>query len=341
MEKIKWLKDSIIYTFNSKENIFHNFFSALVGNELVKPSEIIMDYTSCEVIFKKDFDIVVVNGENFVRPITSDVSLKEIKAPNESFELPVEPEDPEIPIVVYKVLGGQLIAHNYGKEVTIDIIEREYFKEAYPDFAETEVNKKITLKKGEQIIASFIANKIVEVEIDGAKYKMESRPSLYFTTVQALKEFFDDIQLAKFNKTDEQLKEKIAEKSIYLARRFGLTDDQTKDYQMYPAFKRVTHLYCLQDVISFSFIKNDSNGDSEGMQRVANSLSLGKFSTRDGDSEKKESFFLPDIIKQKIFEAEEDLKKSIFIKSDAVHWKKGGSNGNQGNNGLSKCIQNW
>ncbi|MGL4449601.1 MAG: hypothetical protein ACRCTZ_00245 [Sarcina sp.] len=339
MEKIKWLKDSIIYTFDPKENIFNNFFNALVGNELIEPVEIVMDYASCEVKFKKEFDIVVVDGQNFIRPISKDV-VEPVKEQIKPIELPPDIEEPDIPIVVYKVLGGQLIANNYGQEVSVAIIEREYFKETYPDFAQIESNKTIKLKKGEQVIASFIANKIIEIEIDGIKYKIESRPSLYFTTVQALKEFFDDIQLAKFNKTDEQLKEKIAEKSIYLARRFGLTDDQTKDYQMYPAFKRVTHLYCLQDIISFSFIKNDSNGDSEGMQRVANSLSLGKFSTRDGDSEKKESFFLPDIIKQKIFEAEEDLRKSIFIKSDAVHWKKGGSNGSQSVERLSGCIQN-
>lgn len=340
MEKIKWLKDSIIYTFDPKENIFNNFFNALVGTELIAPFEIVMDYSTCEVKFKNEFDIIVVNGQNFIRPIAQSV-VEPVKEEITNIELPPDIDEPSIPVVVYKVIGGQLIAKNYGDEVTIHMIEREYFKETYPDFAQVENNKAVKLKKGEFLIAEYVPNKIVEVEIDATKYKLESRPSLYFTTVQALKEFFDDIKLAKFDKTDEQLKEKIAEKSIYLAKRFGLTDEQTTDYMMYPAFKMVTHLYCLQDIISFSFIKNDANGDSEGMQRVASSLALGKFSTRDGDSEKKESFFLPDIIKQKIFEAEEDLRKSIFIKSDAVHWKKGGSNGSQSVKGLSRCIQNW
>lgn len=341
MEKIKWLKDSIVYAFDPKENIFNNFFNALIGNELIQPVEIIMDYTSCEVKFNREFDIAVVDGQTYIRPIVAPVAPEPVKSKISEFELP-DPDvgEPSIPVIVYKVIGGNLYAENFGDETSVILIEREYFKEAYPDFAQIEDNRIINIKRGKHLIAEYVKNKILEVEIDGIKYKLESRPSLYFCTVASLKEFFEDIQLTLNKKTDDQLKDKIAEKSIYLAKRFGLTDDQTEDYQMYPAFKRLTHLYCLQDIVSFSFIKNES-GDADSVARAAKNLALGKFSTRDGDSEKKESFFLPDIIKTKIFEAEEDLRKSIFLRSDKVYWKKGGSNGGQSNQGLSGCIKNW
>lgn len=343
MEKIKWLEKSIVYSFNPKENIFNgSFFKALILGKTEDPFEIKMDYESCEVKFHDKFDILILNNETFIRPIEVDVKeiVNEIKNEEEKIKLD-ETSEEKNNFVIFEKVGDKLYATALSGEAEVELNISVYFKEAYPDFADNEYIKTITVKNGKNLVLTGEQNRITEVTINTDKYVLESKPMVYFTSVAALKEFFTDIGLTFPNKTDDSLKEKIKEKSLYLKRKFGLLELQFKDFEMYPVFKRLTNLYCLQDLVSYSFLSTgDNNGNSTEIQNAALNLSLGKFSTKDGDNgAKKETLFLPDVIKQKIYEAEEDLKKSIFIDSEKVYWyKKGGLNEEQSCGRLQKCF---
>lgn len=343
MDKIKWLKQSIIYRYDSKENLFGlNYLKAIIGDTLVKPNEIIMSPNDCEIIFDKPMDIVLINGQSFIRPISEPIEnnegSNEIDFPkNENVE-----DKKEITYIVLADSNNIVIENKTDEVIEVKIKEEIYFKETYPDFAQEIKDYKIKIKPGLNTVAKYSENRIKEVTIDNLKYKLDSRPSVYFTTVNALKEFLEDIGLKVSNKTDEQLKTKIIEKSLYLKKRFGLMDIEINNFELYPAYKKVVHLYCLQELISFMFINNGSTAvdSTSGVAEKLN-LTLGKFSTKDTDNLKKDSLFLPDVIKQKIYENEEDLRKSIHLESSRVE-RTGGRNGNNQIKGkVSSCFGNW
>ncbi|MGL5715864.1 MAG: hypothetical protein ACRCX2_22795 [Paraclostridium sp.] len=328
MDKIQeWLEKSIIYSFDNSDPIFENYFKALTKKgELIKPKRIIMNYDKCEVLFSEEFDIIVISEITFTRPIQS-TKLEEVKLETFEFE---EPEIDDVwPTITYTKLGNSIYANNLGEETEIEVFKRVFFKEAYPDFADEEEMFNVKIPVGKTKIIDSIKNKITEVTLDKI-YVLEYKGNYYFTTITALKEAFADTGLNLPSKSDSKLKELILEKSLYLKKKFGLTEEQTEDHEMYPSFKRLTTLYCLQELVAYSFIQGETSSNGEGgVPTSNNSLTLGKFSTKSGSgssgggsSGSSDSGFLPDIVANQIAIAEEDVRKSIFIKSDKVYWFK-------------------
>lgn len=332
MDKIlQWLEKSIIYSFDNNEPIFDKYFKIITNDgSTISPKNIEMGYDKCTVNFDAPFQAIMINGVVFVRPI----DVVEIKSETKTikdvgFTLPEEPEEPIPPIVIYSKVGSVIYAENTG-ETTIETTAnvKHYFKEAYPDFAEYDEDIKLKIPTGKSKILEGSNDKITVVTIDGNTFELEFKPSFYFTTVKALKEAFTDTGLKLPNKTDESYKEKIIEKSTYLKKKFGLTEDETKNHEMYPVFKRLTTLYCLQDLVAFSFIQGETVSGGGDAPVTSDSLSLGKFSTKssngssNGSSGSSSSGFLPDIIADQISIAEDDVKKSILLKSNKVYWYK-------------------
>lgn len=339
MDKIlQWLEKSIIYSFSNSEPIFDNYFKALTKLGLViEPKGITMDYEKCEIHFETEFNAVLINGEVFVRPVgnvkESIIDKVNVEKPIETkektgFEPPDEGVDPPAPIIIYTVIGDTLYANNTGVDPFIDTaLIKVFFKEAYPDHAESEEIVDITVPPGKSAIYKCVDNRVVSVMLGNAIYELEYKANYYFTNVKSLKEAFIDTGLKLPNKTDNQYKEKIMEKSLYLKKKFGLTEEETQNHEMFPSFKRLTTLYCLQDLVAFTFIQGEAESGGGDTPTTSNSLSLGKFSTKDGTgssggSGSSSSGFLPEILADQIAIAEEDVRKSIFLKSDKVYWFK-------------------
>lgn len=330
MDKIlEWLEKSIIYSFDNAEPIFDNYFKALNSNgEIIKPYRIEMDYDKCSIIFKETFNAVLINGNVFIKPLGVKKE-KEVDNQNDeiknSFFVPEEPNT-ETPMIVYTISGNSIYADNIGsEEQDVSLEVKTYFKEAYPDFSENDTVIKTKIPVGKNKIFEGVKNKITTVEISKEVFVLEYKPSFYFTTVKALKEAFIDTGLKLPTKTDEQYKDKIIEKSLYLKKKFGLTENQTENHEMYPSFKRLTTLYCLQDLVAFTFISGEAESGGGDTPTSSSSLSLGKFSTKDssGNSDSKSSTgFLPEVLAEQISIAEADVRASIFIESDKVYWYK-------------------
>ncbi|MGL5768175.1 MAG: hypothetical protein ACRCX8_21280, partial [Sarcina sp.] len=269
---------------------------------------------------------ILINGNVFIKPLNVkkevDSQKDEVKS---SFFVPEEPNT-EIPTIAYTISGNALYADNIGseeQEVSLEV--KTYFKEAYPDFNENEMVTKIKIPIGKSKIFESVKNKITTVEISKELFVLEYKPSFYFTTVKSLKEAFVDTGLKLPTKTDDQYKDKIIEKSLYLKKKFGLTESQTENHEMYPSFKRLTTLYCLQDLVAFTFISGEAESGGGDTPTSSSSLSLGKFSTKDssGNSDSKTSTgFLPEVLAEQISIAEADVRASIFIESDKVYWYK-------------------
>ncbi|MGL6099129.1 MAG: hypothetical protein ACRC0G_05865 [Fusobacteriaceae bacterium] len=344
MDKIlEWLEKSIIYSFDNSDSIFENYFKALsLSGELMKPKSIRMEYDRCEVFFDSEFKVLIVDGESVNRPIIgkkeqTEPPVEEPK-PEQDFEFDEDMVEDEWATVVYTKIGNGIYANNLiGEPIKIKAYKKVYFKEAYPDFADEEDFVEIEIPTGRNVIFEGVKNKITELTLDKT-YVLEYKGTYYFTSIAALKEGIADTGLTLPNKKDDKLKLLILEKSLYLKKKFGLTEEQTEDHEMYPVFKRLTILYCLREIIAYTFIQGEitSNGGDGGVVPTStNTLTLGKFSTKSGSgssggsgssSGSSDSGFLPDIVANQIAIAEEDVRRSIFIKSDKVYWfkKQGG-----------------
>ncbi|MGL4988289.1 MAG: hypothetical protein ACRC5F_03470 [Cetobacterium sp.] len=275
---------------------------------------------------------MIINGETINRE-TKRTEDKHEETVSFEFEEPEQEED--CPNMIFTKIGNDIYVNNLGLETKFTAFKRTFFKEAFPDFADKEELIELLIPAGRTKLVEAEKDRVVEITLDNV-YVLEFKGTYYFATISALKEYMIDTGLSLPTKPDGKLKELILEKSLYLKKKFGLTEDETQNHEMYPVFKRLTILYCLKELVAYGFIQGEATSNDGSVQPTStNSLTLGKFSTKNGSgssgsggSGSTDSGFLPDIINSQIAVAEDDVRKSIFLKSDKVYWfkKQGGVN---------------
>lgn len=325
LEKIKWKEHNFYYTFDIDEPVFNaEYFKFYNGNarstDKVQPVRVLLDYkikivASNELMIEGPFFngfYVVIN--NIPYPYFEE-------APEEP-----EPEKPKEeltePAGIYKLIEEEeafyfdkLPEDNEEDYVPVKVTVEEYTNEVYPDYpfkSKTytfELNKfhKIEIFKKERNVIYHI---FVNTE-DGKKYffKYVAKILCYFSNVKALKEYIKDLELNIPLKPDDELKLLIQENSVKLKRRFGLREMYTENPEYLPIFKKVVNLYCIENLISISFI--NGNFISTGEHGTNNGMRLSKFSIN-GDGGTNGYALSTDLISDLIYKAEEELYKSLF-----------------------------
>jgi hypothetical protein len=346
--KVIWLETSIQYYFDENEDIFKkDFFVFINGTNLITDYTIEMTDEYAEVIFDDpSISIVAIDGSVFFRGM-KDEEDEEPEEPkdedDEDFDFGDFEEEPIPPNhIVLQEENVIFVTNVTEEEIKLPFVIKEYMKETYPDFAQKVIKREIKIKPNKkEILAKSMKGKYVEVELESKVYTLEFVPSYYFTTVAALKEYIQTTGLIIEEKTDEQLKDKIVEKSTLLKKKFGLLKEHVEDFELYPAYKKLVHLYCIYDFIIYGFINGDVTDTNSSSSVGDKKITLGKFTAEDDNGFSNNSNgtnYLPDLIKNKIDIAEEDLKSSIFNKS--VSFSRKGGNYVLGNR-VQKSFRNW
>ena len=159
------------------------------------------------------------------------------------------------------------------------------------------------------------------IKIGNTHYIIKEIPRFYWSNIKDLKEFLKDTSLEFSNKTDEQFKKLIQEKSVYLKRRFGLNKSSIEDIEYFPLYKKLVNLYCLYDIISLSFINGvNSDLNNGSINSAGSNLKLGNFSTGvDGGA--NGSVLSTQLVKNMIDVTEKDLYASLYKKHGIAYRK--------------------
>ena len=338
--KIKWKEHKFYYTFDANEPVFNaDYFQFYNGNARgdndgnnVQPEDCKLDY-QIKVISNNQ---LMVSGPFYNGYY---VVINNIPYPYYEEEEPEIPENPDsdkpsfdIPSGIYKIINEDETLYfdklpqdyitNYLK---VDIEIDEYTNEVYPDYPFRSTKHKLELNKFHKTkIIQMQKNVIYQIKIyidNRVKFKEEFKAKIlsYFSTVNGLKTYIEDLQLNIPMKSDEELKKLIQENSVKLKRRFGLKDKYTEDPEYLPIFKEVVNLYCLEDLISVSFI--NGNFITSGEKGTVSGLKLSKFEV-DGEGGDGGYILSTDLINNLIKEAENNLYASLH--KDPVNKKKKG-----------------
>ena len=208
---------------------------------------------------------------------------------------------------------------NDEKHITIKI--DEYTKEIYPEFPYNVIKKEFDLKNDCTLVHSVKKGTIIIFKISDGENELrieyENTPLFHYSTVKSLKTKIKDFNLGLTEKDDESYKTLISQKSLYLKRRFGLTEKQTSNIEFFPLYQQLVDLYCILSMISYSFIQGKPLIDENGNIYHNSELKLGKFKA-DGDFDGG-SIFAPEAIRKSIRQAEEDLSAALINEAYIIH----------------------
>lgn len=338
-EKIKWKEHNFYYTFDTNEPVFSPDYFQFYNGKVKSIEPVKLEGFSIRVIANNELIIKGPFYEGYY------VVINNIEYPyyeNDEEEKPEEPEEPEEEIKepegIVEVFDDEVyfyfekLPEDFEEDyVQVKVKVDEYTNEVYPDHPFRSKTHSVKLNKFHKYyFLKKERNVIYQITIlmpSNEKYFIEKRSDIlcYFSTVESLKTFIKDLELNIPIKDDEELRKLIQEKSVKLKRRFGLREKYTENPEYFPAFKRVVNLYCVEDLISVSFI--NGNFITTGNKGTNNGLELSKFKV-DGDGGNNGYALSTDLIKTLITEAENDLYKSLF--KEPINKKK---------NGAFKCYQ--
>lgn len=341
MSKVIWDKCSnFIYTFDADEDIFQQeyfkfFDSAICDMKSGYHLRVNQDYkinmiSDNELMIKGPFSksqYVIINGNtyyqtnavdvidpDFTKPVDGNIDPG-FTAPEELEQsLKYEPFEYNEQIYIPKLDKGE-------KEKDIKLEIWKYTNEVYPDYPFKKIKQYLKLNDKYDLYVCRDEKNVIfifKLNIDGKKYeyKYVSDKLCYFSTVENLKAFIKDLNLNITVGSDSEVQKLIQENSVKLKRRFGLTNDQTENPEYFPIFKQVVNLYCIESLISVSFINGNfiTSSNEPGNAVNTSSLRLGKFST--GEDGGNDGYVLSkDLIKNLIEDAENDLYSSILKRS--------------------------
>lgn len=320
--KIEWKNHNFYYKFEKDENVFDpNFFSFYNGNAKepvrLKPNITILSENELMANgpFNEGFYVIIYNRKyDYEESVISDEENKPVIP-----EIIVPPK-PQKEFEIYEndgLLFMNKLHQNYlYEEIKLTIKVEEYTNEVYPDFPFKTYKKEIVLNK--YCITDILQlqrNVIYKIsfEINNQKYVQEFKAPIlcYFSNVVDLKKFIKDLRLEIEIGPDDELKKLIQEKSVLLKRKFGLNENYTEDPEYFPVFKKVVNLYCVENLISLSFI--NGNYISSGLSGSGNGLTLSKFKVND-EGGNSDVILSVEAIKNMIKNAENDLYSSLFKK---------------------------
>ena len=342
MSKVFWDESSnFIYTFDTDENIFQRdyfkFFDSAIcdmnsgGHLRINNDYQIMMISDNELMIKGPFSksqYVIVNGKTYYQE-----NKQEVIDPD--FSIPVDGNiDPGFTAPEELEQGLKYEPFEYNEQIFIpklQIGEKEkniyleiwkYTNEVYPDYPYKKIKQYLKLNAKHDLFICREEKNVIfvfKLTIDGKTYKFKhiSDKLCYFSNIDNLKKAIKDLNLNINLGADVEIKKLIQENSVKLKRRFGLTIDQTENPEYFPIFKQVVNLYCIESLISVSFINGNfitSSGGSSSAPANTSSLKLGQFST--GEDGGNDGYVLStDLIKNLIEDAENDLYSSIFKRS--------------------------
>lgn len=341
--KVQWNKKKLIYKLDENENpLMTNFFLFYKNGKIVTSKFLIKIIDEKEVEIEGNFSedyTLKVNNINYL--FNEDLDKNENDENNNSAggenkikEIEFEEEFYEVDKKYRITLNDDIILienleetinlniNNNGikinKEIKpFSIIVEQYTNEIYPDFPYKKT--KINIEKKHEIRRK--TNVIYKIKIDNTHYIIKEIPRFYWSNIKDLKEFLKDTSLEFSNKTDEQFKKLIQEKSVYLKRRFGLNKSSIEDIEYFPLYKKLVNLYCLYDIISLSFINGvNSDLNNGSINSAGSNLKLGNFSTGiDGGA--NGSVLSTQLVKNMIDVTEKDLYASLYKKHGIAYRK--------------------
>lgn len=337
MSKVIWDKNSnFIYTFDADEDIFQQeyfkfFDSAIADLKTGSHIRVNVDYqismiSEDELMIKGPFSksqYVVINGKSYFQQNVKEVVDPEFSIPTDNtvdpeFTIPqqikeglkFEPFEINGQIYIPKLETGE-------KEIPIYLEIWKYTNEVYPDYPYKKIKQYLKLNDKDNLFICREEKNVIfvfKLKLNGQTYTYEHicEKLCYFSTVESVKQFVKDLNLNISLGSDESISKLIQENSVKLKRRFGLKEKQIENPEYFPAFKQVVNLYCVESLISVSFINGNFIASSGNDNNVnTSSLRLGQFST--GEDGGNDGFVLStDLIKNLIDDAENDLYLSIF-----------------------------
>lgn len=337
MSKVTWDKNSnFIYTFDANEDVFQQdyfkFFDSAIcdletgGHLRVNSKYQIMMIVEDELMIKGPFSksqYAIVNGKTYFQDKEekkTDSDLKkqttdEVVAQEQiEQESKYEPFEDNGQIYIPKLQLGEK-----EKDVYLEIWK--YTNEVYPDYPFKKIKQYLKLNDKRDLYICREEKNVIfifKLKLEGKEYSFKHVCEMlcYFSNVESLKQLVKDLNLNIILREDEKLKKLIQENSVKLKRRFGLTSQQTENPEYFPIFKQVVNLYCIENMISVSFINGNfiTLGDELGNTANTRSLKLGQFAT--GEEGGNDGYILStDLIKKMIEDAENDLYSSIFKNS--------------------------
>lgn len=328
--KVIWNENFIKYRYSNREQYYLKDYFVICRNKIINNKKIPIkeSLTNIKVIDNK---YIILNGhfhkgDKLIADGIEYVYEEEKQNENESSDEVVEENKPSSGNNIFfdkvKIINSDNeinIESNIDDSVEIKILINEYTNETYPEFPHNTIkkivrvtNKKLNIHKVKKgTITTLILNdnsgNLIELEY-------ENTPLYHFSTVKSLKDKINDLKLSVEPKEDEYYKKLISEKSIMLKKKFGLTEKEYKNIELFPIFKELVNLYCIQSIISFSYIHGDpiySESDT--------SITLGKFKT-DGPNTDG-TIFSHDALKSIIKTNEDTLYSSLINKAYNFHKK--------------------
>ncbi len=325
MNKVIWHPEFITYHFEKQEQFYNKGYFKLKRTITtdVENIEEITELTYIYVISENTLQIYCPLGSFKLGDILNVNEVDYIYEEKSSeIEPPVEipPEIPDISINNLKIESkkNEIFAINTSETeiVNLEIEIDEYTREIYPEFPFNTIEKNVNLSPKQKIpIYKLDKGKIAVLNIndnEGASIKLEyeNNPLYHFSTVKSLKDIIENMKLTVREKTDDEYKMMISEKSTYLKKRFGLTQKETQNIELFPAFKNIVNLYCIRELVALTFIQGDVALISGQSYNPTTNLTLGKFKT-DGENNNGNIFSIT-AIDAVIKKYETDLEKSIF-----------------------------
>lgn len=329
MNKVIWQPEFITYTFDKTEPFYNKGYFKLKrqvineGDAIEEITELTYVYVVSENVLQIYSPLGTFNLGDILEVDKISYIYKEEQSNQDSIpQPPIEKpsEVPEISINNLKIESkkNEIFAINISEieAIKLEIEIEEYTREVYPEFPFNTIEKNIRLLPKQKIsIYKLDKGKIVVINIDdneGSRLKLEyeNNPLYHFSTVKSLKDTIKNMKLTVTEKTDDEYKNLISEKSTYLKKRFGLTKNETQNIELFPAFKNIVNLYCIRELIALSFIQGDVALISNQSYNPTTNLTLGKFKT-DGETNNGNIFSIT-AIDTVIKKCETDLEKSIF-----------------------------
>lgn len=332
MKKVTWYPNKVIYIFEKNEDIFQpNYFLFFLKQkqiELPFMLHVNEDWNSIAIFGNFGTNIhLKVNNINYIYDyIPNQETIVASDGKKKDPKITEIDDDIELSNEVYKLAinDEKIEVLPVEKDVTLPIRVHYFTNENFPDYP----HKK-------QKFDNFLnlqreTNLIYKVIIENEEYIIKSNPRYYWSNVKDLKSFISDLHLELIDRTDKELFKLIQEKSMYLKKRFGLAEEHIEDIEYFPLYKRVVNLYCIENMISLSYI--NGNYISQGVENGnMSSLKLGNFAIgQDGGTTGQ--IFSPQAIKYMIENAEKELKDALIKRAGIAYQLK--------NEGCGCCVTN-
>lgn len=342
--KVVWNPEHIVYNYSKREQYYlKNYFvikqMKKIGNQTMLISKVLNNLkiiNAKELMIYGQFnpgDILIADGIEYIyidekkdivtKSEETETTKENTKESSEISELNVIKFDTQY---IFNKDNQIFLSNKFEQNVILDIVIKEYTNEIYPEYPLNVLKKKVEIPINSEVCIYSVPKgiiatmEIIDSENNSILVEYENLPLYHFSTVKSLKDKIENLKLNLKEKDDDYYKKLITEKSILLKKKFGLTEKEYKNIELFPIFKELVNLYCIQSLISFNFINGDPvNGEGNHVQ-MSDNMTLGKLKLG-GGSNNNGSIFSHDAIKMLVKEIEQSLISSIFNPSAIINRK--------------------